>query len=89
MNNVFAVIGQPVPVKRPWDHSTKAESAANALRNRWRVGPGWQHARAPTVLVRLDHFACTGQHATHVHQQVSYGIHVGKIVESTAYGKFA
>ena len=42
-----------VPVKRPSDHSATAEFAANAPRNRWRVGPGWQRARALTMFIRL------------------------------------
>jgi hypothetical protein len=35
-----------------------------------------------------DHFARPGQHATHVYQQASYGVHVGRIIESTSCSKF-
>jgi len=35
-----------------------------------------------------DHFTNTGQQATYVHQQASYGIHDGRVIESTLCGKF-
>lgn len=46
-------IGPSVPVNRPSDHLTEAESAAKAAREKWYVGSGWRHAHTLTMFVRL------------------------------------
>ena len=51
-------------------------------------GPGTEHAPQKHQGIP-DRFASTGQQVTHVYQQASCGIHVGRIVESTVCGKFA